>query len=139
MNTTARIHQAPPHWHGEVEAIVIFTRRLDPADLKKRARREDAVVVGPEGVAVQAEDLRARYVQGRIGGASELFAEVVAIDVELLDDRGGRAHADVEFFEDVVVDERDAYVFVAAAFAGGCVDFAQEVEGGSFAGSRVGG
>ena len=57
------------------------------------------------------------------------FGAVIALfRVECLDDGGSGAQADVQFLEDVVVDEVELNVFVTAALAGSRILFSQEVQ-----------
>ena len=58
------------------------------------------------------------------GGRAELAAEIALFGTERPHHRGRRPHARVELFEDVVIDERDIDILVAAAFTGGGIDFA---------------
>ena len=60
----------------------------------------------------------------RAGGAIAVFgAEVRAVGFGFVDEGGGGAEPDVEFFDSVVVDEVELNVLVARGLAGGGVGF----------------
>ena len=71
---------------------------------------------------------RGMHRRGR--GLAVLGTEVTAVDSEFGNDRGGRAEADVEFLQCVVIDEIELNVLVAAALAGCGGRFAEEVDRG---------
>ena len=65
------------------------------------------------------------------GRAAELGSEIALVRVETPNDGGGRPHSDIEFFQDIVVDQCDLDVLVAAAFTGRGIDLAEKIEGRS--------
>ena len=67
------------------------------------------------------------------GRVAKLGAEVAPCRIELAHDRRGGAHADVDFLQDVVVNQRQLDVFVAAALSRFTVDLAEQVELGTLA------
>ena len=71
----------------------------------------------------------------RLTGLSAKFlAEEILLGVEFLDDGCRRPHALVQLFEDVVVDQSQADVFVAPRLTRVAVDLAEQVESGAVAG-----
>ena len=119
---------AAPDGSGDGEAVIVVVRGLDAAGLKERAGTEDAVAMRLVDGAVDAGAAGERDVEDGGGRVSEFGAEIAALGTEDLDDRGGGAEAEVEFFERVVIDEIELNVLVAAALSGGGVGFAEEVE-----------
>ena len=108
--------------------------RFDLADLEERARAEHAVVVRCVQIAVEAARVRAWHMQRKVGAAPEFGPKVTLVDLEILDDRRGGADALVQLFEDIVVDQVDLNVFVAATLAGRGVGLAEQIEFRSSAG-----
>ena len=68
------------------------------------------------------------------GAAPEFGPKVTLVDLEILDGRRGGADALVQLFEDIVVDQVDLNIFVAATLAGRGVGLAEQIEFRSSAG-----
>ena len=122
---------ALPHGNGQRGAVVVLAGRPNTADLEEGAGAQDAVVVSPEEVAVDPLRRGGRHVHRAGGAAAELTAEVSSLGVKFTNDSGGRSDALVQLLEDVVIDELDLDVFVAAALAPGNVHFAEQIEFGA--------
>jgi hypothetical protein len=71
------------------------------------------------------------------GVVAKFGAEVFSLGLKLGDDGGVGAQPDVQVLEGVVVDEIELDVFIAAAFPGGRVGCAQEIEFGAFLFDRL--
>ena len=102
---------------AEIDAVEVLAGRLDRAYLEKGAGREDAVVVAPERIAVKPRPAGGRGMHRRRRRLAVLGAEIAAIHGELRNDRGGRAQADVEFLQRVVIHQIELDVLVAPALA----------------------
>ena len=117
-----------PCWQADAESVAVLVRRLDIPDLEERAGRKRAVAVGPKDIAVDCLPARRRQVQARARAPAVFGTVVVAAWLEVRDDRGGRAQADVELLQGVRVDQVELNVLVAARFAGACVLLAEQVQ-----------
>ncbi len=109
-------------------AVVVLAGGLDGSELEERARREDAVAVGLVDRGVEAAARGRLEVDRTARSIPELAAEVALRGAELSDDGGAGPEADIEFLLDVVVDQGQLDVFVAAALAGIGVNLAEQVE-----------
>ena len=117
--------RALPQRQADRETVVVAAGREHFAHVEKLAGPEDAVVVGPEKIAMNLAGAPRRQMQGRLRPPAELSTPVVLIDLEILDDRGGCPHSQVQLAEYVVVDQREADVLVSPTLAAGAVDLAQ--------------
>ena len=117
-----------PQGTPDRESIIIVPRGLDVADLKERARAEDAVEMGGIDCAVSSSLERRRHLEGLRRGVPELRAEIVVPRRELADDGGGGTEPHVQLLERVVVDQIELDVFVAPALAGVGVRLPQQIQ-----------
>ena len=107
-----------PDRRAEVEPKVVVTRRLHFADLKERTRPQGAVVMRPIEAAVYARGRRRRQMKRRTRVRAELRAKVAPVGFKLINDGGSCAEPDVQFLENVVVNQIDRDALVPAALAG---------------------
>ena len=66
--------------------------------------------------------------QRKVGAAPELSPKITLVDSEFFDDCRGRADTLVQFFEDIVVDQIDLHIFIAATLAGSGIGLAEQIE-----------
>ena len=101
---------------------------MDITNLEEGTRREDAVVVGLVESAAYPGNLRIIQMQQRCRGAAEFRSKIAAFDLKLLHDGRRDPNAAVQFLENVVVNQRDLDVLIAAAFAGTRIHVPEKVE-----------
>ena len=112
----------------QVRAVVVGSGGLHRPDLEERSRGENAVAVCLVDRAVEIAPRRRTEMDRTPGWVPELAAEVALRRCELAHNRRLGAHPHVDFILDVVVDESELDVLVAAALARLGVDLAEKVQ-----------
>ena len=119
--------RAAPEGRARTEAVVVLVCGLDAANLEKRSRAENAVLVRLPDVAMKSA-AKSGNVQHRRRRVAEFGAEVAALRANVLDDGGGGAQAYVQFLQGVIIHQVELNVFVSTALAGRRIRLTDQVE-----------